>query len=73
MEIKKMSQNYNIFQRSYLSLQNIRLYLKAYDDSGLKTDFCRVHSSIVWAFQKSYFFKDFELCGRRHINPTFHG
>lgn len=40
MEIKKMSQNYNIFQRSYLSLQNIRLYLKAYDDSGLKTDFC---------------------------------
>lgn len=40
MEIKKMPQNYNIFQRRYLSLQNIHLYLKAYDDSGLKTDFC---------------------------------
>ena len=40
MEIKKMAQNYNIFQRSYLSLQNICLYLKAYHDSGLKTDFC---------------------------------
>lgn len=40
MEIKKMPQNYNIFQRSYLFLQNVHLYLKAYADCGLKTDFC---------------------------------
>lgn len=51
------------------------LTVKQADTTSLKTDIRRIHSTIVWASEKRFLFKDFELYGRRHIhiNLTFHG